>query len=92
MPLVLGMLGLFFATYAFGRRAYGERGGLYSAIVLATAVGPYLFTRFLIPDMLVGLWLTLSFLFFFLTLEEDRPSRLACWGLAITIALNVLTK
>ncbi len=92
LPLMLGILALLLATYALGRRCYGEAGGFYSAVVLATAVGPYLFTRFLIPDMLVGLWLTLNFLFFLRTLEEDPPSRFACWGLAATVALNVLTK
>src|SRR6185295_17578373 len=30
--------------------------------------------------------------FFLRTLEDDRPSRLACWALAVSMALNVLTK
>jgi 4-amino-4-deoxy-L-arabinose transferase-like glycosyltransferase len=92
LPLMLGMLALLLTTYALGRRCYGEAGGFYSALALGTAVGPYLFTRFLIPDMLVGLFLTLNFLFFLRTLEESPPSRFACWGLAATVALNVLTK
>src|SRR5581483_2921417 len=92
LPLMLGMLALLLASYGFGRRAYGEAGGLWSAVVLATAVGPYLFTRFLIPDMLVALWLTLTFLFFLRTFEEDPPSRFVCWALAASVALNVLTK
>src|SRR6266567_4044078 len=62
------------------------------AWLLATALGPYLFTRFLIPDTLVGLWLILGFYFFLRSLEEDPPSRLTCWGLVATCALNVLTK
>src|SRR4029077_3250102 len=60
--------------------------------VLATAVGPYIFTRFQIPDVIVGLWLTLGAYFFLRSLEEDPPSRLTCWGFAATCALNVLTK
>jgi 4-amino-4-deoxy-L-arabinose transferase-like glycosyltransferase len=91
-PLMLGMLALILATYELGRRVYGERGGFYSALVMGTSLGPYLFTRFLIPDVLVGLWLTLGFIFFLRTLEERPPSRWACWGLAATAALNVLTK
>jgi 4-amino-4-deoxy-L-arabinose transferase-like glycosyltransferase len=91
-PLMLGMLALILATYELGRRVYGEKGGFYSALVMATSLGPYLFTRFMIPDVLVGLWLTIGFIFFLKTLDEKRPSRLACWGLAITTALNVLTK
>src|SRR5579884_3348437 len=92
LPLMLGMLALLFGTYWVGKRAYGNEAGFYSALILATSVGPYLFTRFLIPDMLVGLWLTLGFGFFLQTLEQKPPSRLACWGLAATVALNVLTK
>src|SRR5271165_6518952 len=39
LPLLLGILCWLFAAYAFGRYAYGERGGFYSAVVLATALG-----------------------------------------------------
>ena len=92
LPLMLGILAMLLATYALGRRAYGEHGGLLSAVALGTALGPYLFTRFLIPDTLVGLWLTLSLYFFYRSLEEDPPSRFTAWGLAISCALNVLTK
>lgn len=91
-PLVLGMLVLILVTYFLGKRTYGARAGFYAALVLGTAVGPYIYTRFLIPDILVGLWLTLGFGFFLRTLEEDRPSIFACWGVAVSVALNVLTK
>jgi 4-amino-4-deoxy-L-arabinose transferase-like glycosyltransferase len=92
LPLMLGVLALLLATYALGTRAYGERGGLYSAMVLATCLGPYIFTRFQIPDIIVGLWMALSALFFLLSLEQEKPSRWVCWGFAATCALNVLTK
>jgi len=92
LPLMLGALALMLATYMLGKRAYGERGGLYSAIVLGTAVGPYIYTRFQIPDLMVGLWLTLGFYFFLRSLQEENPSRLTCWGFAATCALSVLTK
>jgi len=91
-PLMLGVLAMILATYGLGRRMFGARGGLDSAVVLATALGPYLFTRFLIPDVLVGLWLTLTFWLFLESLEQERPSRWTCWGLAVVCALNVLTK
>jgi len=92
LPLMLGALGLMLTTYILGKRAYGERGGLYSAIVLGTAVGPYIYTRFQIPDLMVGLWLTLGFYFSLRSLQEENPSRLTCWGFAATCALSVLTK
>ena len=92
LPLALGVLALLLVTYRMGRRAYGELGGFLAALVLATSLGPYLFTRFLIPDLLVGLWLALTFDFFLRTLDEDPPTRASCWGVAIACALNVLTK
>jgi 4-amino-4-deoxy-L-arabinose transferase-like glycosyltransferase len=92
LPLMLGVLALLLATYGLGRYAYGDTGGLYAGVVLATSIGPYIFTRFLIPDVLVGLWLTIGYYFFLRSLEEQTPSRLTCWGFAATCALNVLTK
>jgi 4-amino-4-deoxy-L-arabinose transferase-like glycosyltransferase len=92
LPLMLTVLALLLATYSVGKSAYGETGGFYSAVALVTCVGPYIFTRFQIPDVMVGLWLTLGFSFFLRSFEEKPPSRLACWGFAATCALNVLTK
>lgn len=91
-PLMLGVLAMLLATYELGRFAFSELGGLYSALALATSIGPYLFTRFLIPEVLVSLWLALGFLFFLKSLEQEHPSRWVCWGFAATCALNVLTK
>jgi 4-amino-4-deoxy-L-arabinose transferase-like glycosyltransferase len=92
LPLMLGVLGGLFAVYIAGKYAYGQLGGFYSSLVLATCIGPYIFTRFQIPDAIVGVWLTLSFYFFLRSLEENSPSRLSCWGFALACALNVLTK
>jgi len=96
LPIALGVLALLLVVYRLGRRVYGEEGGFFSALVLATGFGPFIFTRILIPDMAVGLWLAIGFDFFITTLEQseagERPSRWMCWGIAATMALNVLTK
>ena len=96
LPIALGVLALLLCVYRLGRRIYGEEGGFYSALVLATGFGPFIFTRILIPDMLVGLWLALGFDFFLTTVEQaergEQPGRWPCWGIAATMALNVLTK
>ncbi len=96
LPIALGVLALLLVVYRLGRRIYSEEGGLYSALALATGFGPFIFTRILIPDMLVGLWLALGFDFFLTTLEQadaqEKPSPWLCWGIAATMALNVLTK
>jgi 4-amino-4-deoxy-L-arabinose transferase-like glycosyltransferase len=92
LPLMLGLLAMVLATYRLGSYAFGERGGFYAGLALVTSIGPYIFTRFLIPDVLVGLWLSISYYFFLRSLEEDPPTRLTCWGFASACALNVLTK
>jgi len=91
-PLMLVALAMILSTYGLGRWAFGNEGGFASGLVLTTALGPFLFTRFLIPDVAVGLWLTLTFWFFLISLEQAKPSRFTCWGLASVCALNVLTK
>ena len=101
LPIALGVLALLLVTYRLGRRVFsqqnqGEEAGLYSALALVTGFGPFIFTRILIPDMAVALWLALGFDFFLTTLEQaeagEKPSRWPCWGIAATMALNVLTK
>src|SRR5215472_10393368 len=88
LPLILAELALLLATYSLGKRALGERAGFWAAIVMTLSIGPYLFTRILIPDMLIPLWMTLGFDCFLRTLEEERPSIASCWGLAATVALD----
>jgi 4-amino-4-deoxy-L-arabinose transferase-like glycosyltransferase len=78
LPIALGMLALLLLVYRLGRRVFnrenqGEEAGFYSALVLATGFGPFIYTRFLIPDMLVGLWLALGFDFLLTSLEESEP-------------------
>jgi 4-amino-4-deoxy-L-arabinose transferase-like glycosyltransferase len=92
LPLVLGVLALMGCVFALGRRFYGDEGGFYAALIIATAPGIYLYTRFLIPDTWVGLWLAAGFYFFLVGYEQRTPSRWACWGLGASAALNVLTK
>jgi 4-amino-4-deoxy-L-arabinose transferase-like glycosyltransferase len=92
LPLMLGVLALALATYRLGRRVYGEEGGLYAGVALVTSLGLYVFTRFQIPEVLVALWLTLGYDLFLRSLDEEKPSRLVCWGFAAICALNVLTK
>ncbi|MGZ4875060.1 MAG: ArnT family glycosyltransferase [Candidatus Angelobacter sp.] len=96
LPIALGVLALLLVVYRIGRRFYGDEGGLYAALALATGFGPFIYTRFMIPEMLVALWLAMGFDFFLTSLEQSErgqmPSLLVCWGLAATMALNVLTK
>src|SRR5271154_1570440 len=81
LPLALGVLALLLAVYALGNRLFRDvapathpdRAGLYSALAVATGVGPYLYTRFYIPDILIALWMTLAVHLFLIALERLQP-------------------
>ena len=92
LPIALGNLAILLVVFRLGRRVYGEEAGFYSALILATGFGPFVFSRLLIPDMAVGLWLAIGFDLFLTSLEQEKPSPWVCWGIAATMALNVLTK
>jgi len=92
LPLALGVLGLAWCAFIFGRRYFGREAGFYAALILVTSPGIFVYTRFLIPDVFVALWLTLGLYLFLIAREQSQPSRWFCWGIAATIALNVLTK
>ena len=72
LPLMLAVLALVLATYVLGRYVYGEAGGLYAGIALVTSLGIYIYTRFLIPEVMIALWLTLGYYFFLRALEEEQ--------------------
>lgn len=89
---VVSVLALAFFIYFFGRRYLTASAGFWAGVVFLASIGPYLFTRILIPDVTVGLWIGLSLYFFLDGWQSERPSLLSCWGLAVVVALNVLTK
>ena len=71
IPLALAVLALAFAVEAFARRAFrSARAGLYAGLILLSSPGIFLFTRILIPDAMLCLWLTLAMLCFWPTEES----------------------
>src|ERR1700712_4152156 len=53
-----------------GVRFFDKPPLLYSAIAMATFIGPYIYTRFYIPDILIALWMTLAVHFFLIALDR----------------------
>ncbi len=90
VPTALAMLGLTLLAWHWGRRAYGERAGTYAALFTVTTAGYYLFTRILIPEALLSLFIACSF-YCFLTALESRAAWRWYGGYAC-LALAVLTK
>ncbi len=51
LPMVLSVMLLGVLAFCWGRRAFGERTGIYAGLFVYTCAGVYLFTRVLIPDV-----------------------------------------
>ncbi|HLY98426.1 MAG TPA: glycosyltransferase family 39 protein [Candidatus Angelobacter sp.] len=95
LPIVLGAILLCWVTSAWGRWAFGKAAGFYAGLVLATCVGLFLFTRILIPDVLLTLTICLSLWSLQRVLEpDDDEAHPRVWAatLAASLATGVLLK
>jgi len=93
IPLALSVIALAWLTAAFGIWAFGKRAGFYAGLVIATCVGLFLFTRILIPDVMITLTVALAMWSFLRALEEDEPHpRFWAFMLAASLAFGLLLK
>ena len=90
LPIALSAIALCWLTARIGAWAFSERAGLYAGLVLATCVGLFLFTRILIPDVILTLTITLAMWSFLRALE--KPSRAWPRVMAASIATGLLLK
>lgn len=90
LPNALAVLGCAWLAWLWGRRGWGRRAGFYAALGVLTSIGPFLFTRFAIPEALLTFLLLLALYGFLTGLESRRPIRI--YALWVALALAVLTK
>ncbi len=91
LPMVLSVMLLGVLAFCWGRRAFGERTGIYAALFVYTCAGVYLFTRVLIPDVLLSLLIAAA-AYFFLTALEPGAAAWRWYAAYAMMALGVLTK
>jgi 4-amino-4-deoxy-L-arabinose transferase-like glycosyltransferase len=91
LPMALSVLLLGVLAVVWGRRAFGERAGIYAGLMVYTGAGVFLFTRVLIPDVLLSLLIAAS-LYFFLTALGSAGQAWRWYAGYACIALGVLTK
>ena len=72
IPIALAAVLLCWVTARFANWAFGRREALWAGLCLSTCAGLFLFTRVLIPDILLTLWITLA-LWCFLRVAEAEP-------------------
>src|SRR5579863_3204136 len=76
LPNALAMLALTWLAWLWGCRAWGPRAGLYAGLGVLTSIGPFLFTRFIIPESILSLFLLIALYNFLTGLEFNQPNRL----------------
>lgn len=93
VPIALSAVGLAWLTAAFGKWAFGKRAGFCAGLVMATCIGLWLFTRILIPDVMLTLTIALS-LWAFLHVLDDEEKQPQLWACVLygSLALGFLLK
>src|SRR5579871_3337420 len=71
IPIALSAIALAWLTAMFARWAFGKKAGFYAGLTIATCVGLFLFTRILIPDVMLTLVIALSMWAFLRVYDED---------------------
>jgi 4-amino-4-deoxy-L-arabinose transferase-like glycosyltransferase len=86
----LALLGCAIIGWLWAGRAWGRRAGYYSALGILTAFGPFVYTRFSIPEALLSFLLLLALYCFLTGFESVRPTRFYLMWAALGLAM--LTK
>jgi 4-amino-4-deoxy-L-arabinose transferase-like glycosyltransferase len=93
IPTALFSIGLTWLTAAFGRWAFGKAAGFYAGLCMATCIGLFLFTRVLIPDVMLTFTIALAMWAFLRVLdEEEKHPRAWAYTLAASLGVGLLIK
>ncbi len=93
LPVALSAIALCLLTAAFGNWAFGKRAGLYAGLSMATCVGLFLFTRILIPDVMLTLTTAVAMWAFLRVLDQqEQHPRLWALILAANLGTGLLLK
>jgi len=93
IPSALSAIALCWVVFRFGQWAFSQKAGFYAGLFLSTCVGLFLFTRIVIPDVILTLSVTLSVWAFLRALDENEEHpRLWAYVLAASLATGLLLK
>ncbi|HJY06607.1 MAG TPA: glycosyltransferase family 39 protein, partial [Bryobacteraceae bacterium] len=88
IPVIFSCVLLTWLTARMGRWAFSPQAGFYSGLVIATGVGMFLFTRILIPDVCLTLFIALS-LWAFLRALDDEEKHPRLWAAVCPVGIAV---
>jgi 4-amino-4-deoxy-L-arabinose transferase-like glycosyltransferase len=93
VPYALSAIALALLTTAFGIWAFGKEAGFYAGLCIATCAGLFLFTRILIPDVMLTFTIALAMWAFLRALDpQENNPRLWALLLAVSLGLGLLLK
>jgi len=87
IPMVLAAIALAWITTAFGMWGFGRQAGFYAGLSIATCFGLFLFTRILIPDVMLTTCIALSMWAFLRAIEDTEP-RPRWWAFVLAASLG----
>ena len=88
IPIALSAIALGLLTAAFGVWAFGKRAGFYAGLCISTCIGLFLFTRILIPDVMLTFTTALAMWALLRTLDEKEPHPRA-WSMMLAACLGI---
>jgi hypothetical protein len=91
LPAALGAILLAIIVYFFGCWMGGDRSGFYAGLATVVGLGAYLFTRIMIPEVILSFFITVAFYFFLKVYFEELNSKWVYLFYA-AMAAAVLTK
>jgi len=87
IPMVLAAFALAWLTTAFAAWAFGRRAGFYAGLCISTCFGLFLFTRILIPDVMLTACIALSMWAFLRAIDETEPNQ-SWWAFVLAASLG----
>ncbi len=90
LPTRLGAISLMWMTMVLGAWGFGRRAGFYAGLAVGTSIGLFLFTRTVIPDVLLTLAITCALYCFLRAVEAGpRPPAPGLWSLGFWACLGI---
>jgi 4-amino-4-deoxy-L-arabinose transferase-like glycosyltransferase len=93
IPIALSCMALAWVTASFGVWAFGKRAGFCAGLCMSTCVGLFLFTRILIPDVMLAFTVAMALWAFLRAIDEEEPHpRFWACVLAVSLGTGLLLK
>jgi 4-amino-4-deoxy-L-arabinose transferase-like glycosyltransferase len=92
LPLAFGALVLIAAAFFLGRAAYSTEAGLIAAIALASMPRFLMFSRRIMIDVYIAMFMSLTLLFFMLAERYENKRKLFLMLMYASVGLGIMTK